>query len=388
MSRRDDLIARVFAGYRQAYGEDPAQLYAAPGRVNLIGEHVDYNDGLVLPCAIDRETIVALGDGPEARVEVTALDMGDGARDSFALDAPIARGAEEWANHVRGVAHFLQERGYPLRGARMAAAGDVPIGAGLSSSASFGVAAALSLSHHAGHAVPASQLALIAQAAENHFAGCACGIMDQMASAASAAGAALLLDCRTLETRSVPVHPGLAITVIDSGIRRSLVTSAFNQRRAECEAAARHYGVASLRDLTVDALNAGRGDLDDVLFARARHVVAEIARVAPMADALAAGDTAALAGVLTEGHRSLAEDFAVSLPALDRIAALVGSALGTAGGVRLTGAGFGGCLVAVSDADAGDAIADAVARYNAEAATPARTYRFSPGSGAAPIAFS
>jgi len=386
MNRRDDLIARVVAGYRDAFGTDPTQLYAAPGRVNLIGEHVDYNDGLVLPCAIDRETIVALGDGPEARVEVVALDMEDGARDAFSIDAPVTPMDGEWQNHVRGVAHFLGKGGHALKGARMAIAGDVPIGAGLSSSASFGVAVTLALSHHAGHALAARQVALIAQAAENDFVGCACGIMDQMASAASAAGAALLLDCRTLETRNVPVHPALAITVIDSGIRRSLTESAFNQRRAECETAARHYGVASLRDLTAEALHAGRGNLDDVLFARARHVVAEIARVEPMAEALESGDTAALSRLLTEGHRSLAEDFAVSLPALDRLAGEVGAALGSAGGVRLTGAGFGGCLVAVSDAGATDAIAFAVARYNAAADIPARTHRFSPGSGAAPIA--
>jgi galactokinase len=386
MSRRDDLIARVVAGYRDAYGAAPTQLYAAPGRVNLIGEHVDYNDGLVLPCAIDRETIIALGDGPEARIEVAALDMGEGARDAFAIDAPITRGDGEWQNHVRGVAHFLAEGGHDLKGARMAIAGDVPIGAGLSSSASFGVAVALSLSRHAGHSLAPRQFALIAQAAENDFVGCACGIMDQMASAASEEGAALLLDCRTLETRNVPVHPSLAITVIDSGIRRSLTESAFNQRRAECEAAARHYGVASLRNLTPEALEAGRGGLDEVLFARARHVVTEIARVEPMAEAVASGDTSAISRLLAEGHRSLAEDFAVSLPALDRLAAEVGAALGPAGGVRLTGAGFGGCLVAVSDVASTDAIMAAVERYNLTAAIPARTHRFSPGSGAAPIA--
>jgi len=385
MSRRDDLIARVVAGYREAFGTEPRQLYAAPGRVNLIGEHVDYNDGLVLPCAIDRETIVALGDGPEAGIEVAALDMGEGARDSFRIDAPITRAEGEWQNHVRGVAHFLAEGGHPLKASRMAVAGDVPIGAGLSSSASFGVAVTLALSHHAGHTLAPREMALIAQTAENDFVGCACGIMDQMASAASAAGAALLLDCRTLQTSNVPVHPSLAITVIDSGIRRSLTESAFNQRRAECEAAARHYGVSSLRDLTPEALEAGRGGLDDVLFARARHVVAEIARVEPMAHALARGDTAALSRLLAEGHRSLTEDFAVSLPALDRLAGEVGARLGADGGVRLTGAGFGGCLVAVSDAAATDAVMAAVERYNTGAEIPARTHRFSPGSGAAPI---
>jgi Galactokinase len=210
--------------------------------------------------------------------------------------------------------------------------------------------------------------------------------MDQMASAACVEGSALLLDCRSLETRAVPIHPSLAISVIDSGIRRQLTTSAFNQRRAECEAAARHYGVTALRDLDPAGLDAGRSGLDETLFARARHVVSEIGRVEAVAAALAAGDAPALGRLLAEGHRSLATDFAVSLPALDRLAGMVGDALGEAGGVRLTGAGFGGCLVAVSDAAAAPRVAEAVARYNNEAEVLARTDVFRPAAGAARIA--
>ncbi|MCR9179046.1 MAG: galactokinase [Erythrobacteraceae bacterium] len=385
MNRREALIARVIAGYRAAYGADPAQLFAAPGRVNLIGEHVDYNDGFVLPCAIDRETIVALGESEKARFEAVALDMGAGARDSFVLDAPAGRIDGDWQNHVRGVVHFIQAAGHSVRPARIAVAGDVPIGAGLSSSASFGVATALAVSEHSGLALTPAQIARIAQAAENDFVGCACGIMDQMASAASTAGAALLLDCRSLETRAVPIHPRLAITVIDSGIRRQLTTSAFNERRAQCEAAAQHFGVAALRDLDAAELEAGRGGMDETLHARARHVVSEIGRVAPFAAALASGDAAALARLLEAGHRSLAGDFGVSLPALDQLAAEVQSALGDAGGVRLTGAGFGGCLVAVSDAAAAPAIAAAVEGHNREAENPARIAAFRPAAGAARI---
>ena len=386
MTRREALIARVGEGFRAAFGEEPQAFYAAPGRVNLIGEHVDYNDGLVLPCAIDRETIVAIGESEGGLIEAVALDMGAGARDSFAPAAHLARAQEEWRNHVRGVVQQLHAAGHAVRPARIAVAGDVPIGAGLSSSASFGVAAALALSEHSGLGLAPARLALIAQGAENDFVGCACGIMDQMASAASVAGTALRLDCRTLETRSVPIHPELAITVIDSGIRRQLTQSAFNQRRAECEAAARHYGVAALRDLDLARLAEERHGLDAVLYARARHVVAEIARVDQVAAALARGDSAALAGLLAEGHRSLAQDFAVSLPALDRLAERVQAALGDAGGVRLTGAGFGGCLVAVAQASAAPAIAAAVEGYNRAAAIPARIAAFEPTGGAARIA--
>jgi len=387
MTRREALIARVTEGYRAAYGAEPAALFAAPGRVNLIGEHVDYNEGLVLPCAIDRETIVALGPGEGEEIAAVALDMGEDARDRFALGGPVARGAGDWQNHLRGVVHGLQAGGHRLRPARLAIAGDVPIGAGLSSSAAFGMALALALSNHAGLGLAPATLARIAQAAENDFVGCACGIMDQMASAASVAGAALLLDCRSLATRAVPIHTGLAITVIDSGIRRQLTDSAFNQRRAECEAAARHFGVAALRDLDPARLEAERAGLDETLHARARHVVSEIARVEPVAAALASGDAAALAHLLAEGHRSLAEDFAVSLPALDGLVAAVQAELGTSGGVRLTGAGFGGCLVAVSQSAAVPAIAEATARHSRAAGLAARCEVFRPAGGAARIAF-
>lgn len=390
MDRRERLIARARQGFRAAYGADPTAFIAAPGRVNLIGEHVDYNDGFVLPCAIDRETIVALGPPAAAAgpplFEAAALDMGF-ARDSFALDGPIAHGQSNWQNHVRGVVDALERGGHRVMPMRIAIAGDVPIGAGLSSSAAFGVAVALACSEYSGLNLAPETLARAAQAAENDFVGCACGIMDQMASAASTAGHALLLDCRTLAYRPVPIHPSLAITVIDTGLRRELTGSAFNQRRAECEAAARHYGVAALRDLDWAQLEQARGNLDDVHYARARHVVSELARVDPVAAALAGGDGAALAGLLAEAHRSLAQDFAVSLPPIDRLAALVAEALGTAGGARLTGAGFGGCVVAVADRTAGAAIDDAVARYNVDADLPAHAEAFEPGQGAAPIAF-
>jgi galactokinase len=390
MDRRERLIARARQGFRLAYGTEPTRFFAAPGRVNLIGEHVDYNGGYVLPCAIDREAIVALGppgkDAKHELFEAVAIDMGI-ARDQFALDAPIARGDNNWQNHVRGVVDTMMRYGHRIKPVRIAIAGDVPIGAGLSSSAAFGVAVALACSDHSGLFLAPESLARIAQIAENDFVGCACGIMDQMASACASRGSALLLDCQTLQHMPIAFHPSLALTVIDTGLRRSLTESAFNERRAECEAAARHYGVETLRDLDPDMLERGRAGLDPVLFARARHVVAEIARVEPVAVALATGDAAALAELMRDAHLSLAQDFAVSLPQIDQLAGLVAEALGPAGGVRLTGAGFGGCLVAVTERDAVTAIDDAVARFNAAADLPARTEAFKPSAGAAAITF-
>ncbi len=391
MDRRERLIARARQGYRLAFGVEPTRFVAAPGRVNLIGEHVDYNDGYVLPCAIDREAIVAFGppaaDSKQKLFEAVALDMGDmaSARDAFDLIAPIRPGENNWQNHVRGVVQALGRYGYRVRPMRMAVAGDVPIGAGLSSSAAFGVATALACSEYSGLSLAAETLAKVAQIAENDFVGCACGIMDQMASAASVADHALLLDCRTLQHLPIPIHSGLAITVIDTGLRRSLTESAFNQRRAECEAAAQHFGVKALRDIDAAQLEAGAPGLDSVLLARARHVVTEIERVEPVAVALTRGDTALLAEVMREAHLSLSGDFDVSLPPIDQLAALVAEALGDAGGVRLTGAGFGGCLVAVSTHDAISAVDDAIARYNGAADLPARAETFKPISGAAPI---
>ena len=390
MDRRERLIARARQGFRLAYGTEPTRFFAAPGRVNLIGEHVDYNGGYVLPCAIDREAIVALGppdkDAKQPLFEAVAIDMGI-ARDSFALDAPITRSDNNWQNHVRGVVDALGRLGHRIKPARIAIAGDVPIGAGLSSSAAFGVAAALACSEHSGLSLALETLARIAQIAENDFVGCACGIMDQMASACASKGSALLLDCQSLQHMPIGFHPSLALTVIDTGLRRNLTESAFNQRRAECEAAARHYGVKTLRDLDADGLERGRAGLDPVLYGRARHVVAEIDRVEPVAVALATGDAAALADLMREAHHSLAQDFAVSLAPIDRLAGMVAEALGTAGGVRLTGAGFGGCLVAVTERDAVTAIDDAVARYNTTADLPARTEALTPSAGAAPITF-
>jgi galactokinase len=392
MDRRNRLIARARQGYRLAYGAEPSRFFAAPGRVNLIGEHVDYNDGYVLPCAIDREAIVALGPpaaGDKApRFEAVALDMGDmaSARDSFELGPRILPCDNNWQNHVRGVVQALGQYGHSLRPARIAIAGDVPIGAGLSSSAAFGVAVALACSDYSGLGLAPEMLAKIAQIAENDFVGTACGIMDQMVSAAAVADTALLLDCRNLQHLPIPIHPSLAITVIDTGLRRDLTISAFNQRRAECEAAAQHFGVKALRDLAADTLLAEESKLDPVLFQRARHVVTEIERVEPVAVALATGDTPALAELMDEAHRSLSADFDVSLPAIDRLFELVRDTLGEAGGVRLTGAGFGGCLVALTQRDARTLIDDAVAIYNrSTTGLPASAESYRPIGGAAPI---
>jgi len=341
--------ARVTAAFGAAFGRQPDFVVQAPGRVNLIGEHTDYNGGFVLPCAIDRMTTVAIAAKAGKTVTLVAADYGD-ARDSFAIDAPIGhRNDLPWADHGRGVHAAMLARGLALGAADIAIGGNVPQGAGLSSSASLGVALAKALALVGGHeALTLTDLARIAQAAENDFVGVACGIMDQLVSARAVAGHALLIDCRSLAATPVPVPPDVAVLVIHSGVERSLVGSEYNSRRAQCSTAAQHYGVASLRDLELDRLVAEAAGLDDIAFRRARHVVTENARTLAAADALHANDLSRLGALFAASHASMRDDFEITVPAIDALVAIAAKATGGEGGARMTGGGFGGCIVVVT----------------------------------------
>jgi galactokinase len=332
---------RATTAFVTAFGEAPARWFQAPGRVNLIGEHTDYNDGFVLPCAIDRHTVVAWGPASDG-VTVIAADAND--RDAFATALPIAHADAAWANYVRGVADELLKAGHAIAPARLAIAGDVPLGAGLSSSASLEVAVALALT---GGAIDPLDAARLCQRAENLFVGCNCGIMDQMVAAAGAAGHALLIDCRSLARRPVPLPPGCAIVVIDSGVRHANTDGGYNARRAECERAARHYSVAALRDLDEAGLERGAHGLDDVAYRRARHVVTENARVLAAAEALEAHDLVAMGALMTASHRSMRDDFQITVPAIDLIVEIADGVIQGHGGARMTGGGFGGSVVAL-----------------------------------------
>ena len=324
----------------------PEIMARAPGRVNLIGEHVDYGDGFVLPMAIDAGTLVLAARGGDG-VEVVAVDYGD-ERDRVPLDRPMERRADPgWANHVRGVVAALQARGVAVPPCRLAIGGDVPRGSGLSSSASLGVATAGALARLAAAELDRTALALVAQASEVEFVGTNCGIMDQLVVARAEAGGALLIDCRSLATEAIVLPGDWAVLVVESGVERRLADGAYNNRRCEVEAAAAHYGVPALRDLTEERLMAERGGLDDTLFRRARHQVTENARTLAAAAAMRAGDIAAVGRLMAASHASLRDDFAVSLPAIDGLVLLLQGAIGAAGGARMTGGGFGGSVVAV-----------------------------------------
>ncbi len=354
-----DLAAATRAAFRQAFGYLPHRLFRAPGRVNLIGEHTDYNDGFVLPMAIDRAVWLAAARREDRTVRALALSLG-GERHAFSLDGLQPDPEVRWSNYLRGVLALLERAGYRLGGLDLAHAGDVPIGAGLSSSAAVEVAVAVAARDLFGLDLPDLDLARLCQQAEHEFAGTQCGLMDQIISLLGQQGHALLIDCRHLSWQPVPLPPGVAVVVCDTGKRRGLVDSAYNERRAQCEEGARRLGVSALRDLDVEPFEARARQLPPLLRQRCRHVVHENDRTLRAADALQRGEIAAFGQLMNQSHASLRDLYQVSCDELDLMAALAGSQPGC-WGARMTGAGFGGCVVALVDGDAVEAFRQTVA---------------------------
>ena len=359
------LHDRVTASFAARFGHAPDLVVRAPGRVNLIGEHTDYNDGFVLPCAIGPATMVAVSKRHDNNVEVVAADFGD-ARDQFNLELPLERNIEQpWADYVRGMIFALQNEGCALSGAQIAIAGNLPKRAGLSSSASLAVAVGKAMLALADIDIDNTRLAQIAQRAEGDFVGTKCGIMDQLISAQGKAGHALLIDCRSLGLTDVPVPDDVAIMIVHSGVTRGLVDGHYNARRRQCEVAARAMGVPALRDADLDMLAAA--SLDAVTKMRARHVITENQRTLDAADALAKSDLAALGMLMAQSHTSMRDDFEITVPPVDALVAMLQKAIGTQGGARMTGGGFGGACVAVMPSAM---VADVQAAITAEYRTP------------------
>ena len=366
MTRQDQALHdRVTASFAARFGHAPHLVVRAPGRVNLIGEHTDYNDGFVLPCAIGPATMVAVSKRHDNNVEVVAADFGD-ARDQFNLELPLERNIEQpWADYVRGMMSGLQNAGYALSGANIAIAGNLPKGAGLSSSASLEVAVGKANLALADIAIDNTRLAQMAQRAECDFVGTKCGIMDQLISAQGKAGHALLIDCRSLGLTDVPVPDDVAIMIVHSGVTRGLVDGHYNARRRQCEAAAAAMGVPALRDADLDMLEAA--GLDSVTKKRARHVITENQRTLDAAEALAKSDLATLGMLMAQSHTSMRDDFEITVPPVDALVAMLQKAIGTQGGARMTGGGFGGACVAVMPSAM---VADVQAAIAAEYRTP------------------
>ena len=346
-------------GLRDAFAqlsEHAPQFFRAPGRVNLIGEHVDYSEGFVLPLAIDRATVAAAAPRDDRRVRIRSVDRGETAE--FDLDETDPRPAGAWSDYARGVALALARR-VPIGGADLALRTTVPIGAGLSSSAALELAVGLALATVSGATLSPHELAHVGQEAENGFVGLRSGIMDQLASALGVRGHALLIDCRTEEVSPVPLPQEAAIVVADSGVKHELAASAYNERRAQSEEAARWFGVRTLRDVSVSDFARRSALLREPLRRRARHVVGENARVLATVVALRDGDLATAGAHMYASHESLRDDYEVSAPELDL---LVDAARPVDGvyGARMTGGGFGGSIVALVRRDAGPTLARAL----------------------------
>ena len=355
------MIDALYQLFRDRYGTSPSLVTRAPGRVNLIGEHTDYNDGFVLPCAISKQTMVAVRSRADRIVHIVAGDLGE-ATTQFDLDVPIFPDAQApWSNYVRGMASLMQADGLDIPGADIAILGDMPQGAGLSSSAALENASGLAFAALAGQpGFDRIRLAQIGQQTEHHFAGCQCGIMDQLVSASAKAGSALLIDCRSLSAQPVAIPDDVTILIIHSGVSRGLVDGEYNSRWAQCEAAAQHYGVAALRDLPSVP---ERGGLDSLTWRRARHVITENARTLAAADALRAEDIGLLGRLMAESHASMRDDFQITVPSIDRLVEILADAIGDAGGARMTGGGFGGAVVALVASDRSASAIDAVCQH-------------------------
>ena len=350
---------------------------SAPGRANLIGEYTDICEGWVLPVALDLRTAL-LGRRIADRLVVRSLDRPE----DGVVEVDLRSGAgpdRGWGRYATAVVGVLRDAGLRLHGFDGMLVSDVPIGAGLSSSAALEVAVALAV---LAEPVEQLRLALLCQRAENEGVGVQSGIMDQLASAAAEDGSALLIDCRELSMQHVALPVGLAVLVIDSGVSRDLTSSAYNDRRAECAAAAKALGVDVLRDASSELLAARGAELPDVLLRRARHVVTENERVLATAQALRDNDVDVLRPLLEASHRSLAEDFEVSTPELDLLVSIAGETAGVRAS-RMTGAGFGGCTVSLVDAAAAEACRDEIcARYEARSGRHPRAWVSGAAGGA------
>lgn len=392
MTPQTNAAERAVQAFHQANGRPPTTVVRAPGRVNLIGEHTDYNDGFVLPLALPYGTAIALEPTDEAVIDATSEGFG---QQRIELEAAIDPGSD-WAVYLHGMAKLLSAEGFAVGGWRGTLATDIPAGAGLSSSAALEVAAGLAALVSGGVVDPSggrppldllATIAAIGTRVENEVLGLPSGIMDQLISATAADGSALLIDCATASGEAIPVPDDALVVVLDTGTRRQLVDSEFAARRADCARAAARLGVASLRQADPDAAEQlSRLGADDVLVRRVRHVLGENERTLQTAAALSAGNVEQAGQLMTKSHRSLAEDYEVSSLALD---VMVQVAIGAPGclGARLTGGGFAGCAVALVRRDQVDAFQrHVIEHFTAPAeqppSAPTAIYAVRPSEGA------
>ncbi len=379
-------LEQLRASFAEDFQRDCAAIARAPGRINLIGEHTDYNDGFVLPIAIEQATWVAAAPRSDGRVRVCSREFAGVAE--WPLNAWRESGCPPWTAYCAGVAALLARRGARLEGADLRIASDVPPSAGVSSSAALCVATLLALAQVCGEPLESLEAIDLCREAEHEFAGVPCGAMDFAASLLSRAGSAMLLDCRKMEPRHIAWGSGRPrFVLIHSGVRRDLTSGHYARRRAECEAAVAYFAtiqrdVRALRDVSVETVRAHAQQMDPVAAARAAHVASENRRTQAFAAAMGQGDVATMGRLMIESHASLRDDFEASCPPADRLVRRVCEVPGVHG-ARLTGGGFGGCVVALADDAAAARIAAALDRWSAsEFPKAAMLFVTAPGAGA------
>jgi galactokinase len=375
---------RILSLFQERFGTG-ATVFRAPGRINLIGDHTDYNDGFVLPMAIKASTWVAIAKRQDRALKAYSENFGESV--TLPLDALAGGPRNHWSDFIRGVACTLHQAGHQLVGANLLICGEVPLGAGLSSSASLEVAVALALASAGGVFVPTLELVKLCQAAEHQYVGTRCGIMDQFVTCFGRSGHALMLDCRTLEHEVLPIPSDVQIVVCNSMVRRELATGEYNLRRAECESGVESLRsflprIRVLRDVQIADLERHRNVLSATIYRRCRHVVTENQRVLDAAKALQSNDCVQVGHLMCESHASLRDDYSVSCSELDLLVTLASSLTGVYG-ARMMGGGFGGCTVNLLRSESVAAFCTDIRRMYAEKTgiTPG-TYICEPAQGA------
>ena len=381
-----DLASHVASEFEKLYGRPPRWIAAAPGRVNIIGEHTDYNDGFVLPMAIEYYSVMAADRPVDGREVITLRSTLEAEVATIDLTRPVRPAAPKWGNYPRGVVAGFQERGIQPGGLDVLLHSTVPLGSGLSSSAALEVCTATLLEAVTGTTLDPVDKALLCQKAEHDFAGVPCGIMDQFISALGREGHLLLLDCRTRTTELVPMNdPSVALLIINTNVKHELSGGEYAERRGQCEEAARNLGVESLRDVTAVQLEAGKSKMSETVYRRARHVIGEIGRTVHAAGSVRQSDWSAVGQLMYASHAALRDDYEVSCEELD-VVVEIAEAIGEQGGVygcRMTGGGFGGCCVALVKASAVEDISKKIATdYKARTGIAATIFASRPAAGA------
>jgi len=389
LSETDERIGRVRAAFAALYGGEPTVWVQAPGRVDLMGSHTDYNEGYVLTMPIDRTTWIAARPRDDRLVRLHSLNLESG--ETFSLDDTQRSAAVPWTDYVRGVAKVLQDEGYALRGFDGLVHSTVPFGSGLSSSAALEVATATLFNTLGDLRLDAVRLAVLCQRAENSFVGVNCGILDQYTSAAGRAGHVLLLDCRHLTHTVTPIHPDIRIVICDTRYKRALTGSEYPQRRAQCEAGAaalaqRYPGVRTLRDVSLEQLDAARASLDETVYRRGRFIIQENQRVLDLSEALSAKDVPCIAALTAESFAGARDLYEIVVPQMEAMIAAMRCAPGVLG-ARQAGAGFGGCMVAFVERDCVEAFSAHVrAAYQEATGIESAVYAVEAAPGAGPLA--